>query len=543
MSLDWVPLDLSVAQCGDGTPTGVYQDWSMAQPPSSSSTASTGSQGGGEQNYLLAVLGGGFCVTDQDCLNIQQGEPFRLTSQYVPQKVTGRNILSNNPDENPALYNFAKLSTYYCSQDLYLGSGVMRESGMYRHGDLYFQGVLDHLIQEHERMHGSSTSSDNTTTTTSNVNQLVVIGISAGATGVLNQIPKLRRAAERIGARQLKIVIDSSMMGDSAQLDLMGGSAAGGGLAGFDFSLIDLQEHPRCNLFQYNLHPTLSSIPCCMSPHCMARTGTFDPPESSSAATGVPSSSALILPKESFLLIDSTYDVLDLMITLRDMFPTTLLRTDNAEDVTDKVMAALEHMGSRKRATLETVYSELLPPGSSSPLDNFFGSLQNDNDDTLPSLAWIMPSCFTHGFMYPAREVHSLNCLNLGKEDFVIEDGLLGQDMFEIRCRSQGDLADGEYGIAVPFLYELEATLWYDQDVWEFATVQGKKSFVTILDSLSKTVSRRCSGEEIIKRLDSLWTSVLVPIVSIPPPWAMTIIKPCPVPVRPCLRWTRRTPR
>ena len=501
MPLDWISLEsFSCAKCGDGSPVGLYEDWSaLRQRKNDTATANP--------NIVLVFLGGGLCGTPEQCQDVMYGEPFRFSSRYAPLQIQGHNILSNDSTVNPVLHNAVKLAVYYCSQDMFLGAGVMQETGIYRHGDLHFQHVLEYMVQEYQARsttttNGRAPQQDND----GGGGQLIALGISAGATGVLNHIPDLRTAAQRMnGINHLKVLVDSSMTSDFADLSL------------FDMDTVNKTRHPLCttttttqatSVTNQNMHESLSNLPCCASTQCMARNGVFTPPPP--VSTDLSSSNQKPV-QESFLLLDSTYDVLGILFSLRDLFPsddqdespskrglssTSLpgssptsssepweLTITSPSDFVEKNTAVVERMGSRLRATQETLFAHL---------PHFYNNHHNQStcptmeDDTRPAanvestsssssrwptLAWIMPSCLTNGFFFPALEIHQLACANLGVEGYVMQGGLLGQEHYESHCRETGFDLSMELTSA---LSGLRGTLWYDIALWEMATIQGR---------------------------------------------------------------------
>lgn len=157
MSLEWIPIN--DVQCGDGTNAGFWR--------------SSPERGGSVQNNLVVVfLGGGVCTTVEECDDIAKNQPYKLSGKYFPSQLEGYTVLSYNVTENPVLFDYHKILVPYCSQDTYLGSGKLGDHE--RQGSLHFLKTLDYISQTWS-------------SSTSTMEQLVFIGVSAGALGVLNQ--------------------------------------------------------------------------------------------------------------------------------------------------------------------------------------------------------------------------------------------------------------------------------------------------------------------------------------------------------------------
>jgi hypothetical protein len=67
------PLDPFVP-CGDGSPAGIYREDSLLDlNDGNKSLVALG------ENHIIVFLGGGFCMSDQDCFENLKKEPYKLS--------------------------------------------------------------------------------------------------------------------------------------------------------------------------------------------------------------------------------------------------------------------------------------------------------------------------------------------------------------------------------------------------------------------------------------------------------------------------------
>ena len=140
----------------------------------------------------------------------------------------------------------------------------------------------------------------------------------------------------------------------------------------------------------------------------------------------------------------------------------------------ERTSAVGELTGSRIRAVQETVFWNLLGGEQHQPET----CLENGNNlpepSALPSLAWIMPSCVTHGFVMPSIELVHLSCADLGAES---KTGVFAA--FPPVCRDSG------YGLTTKLPNNLGMAVWFDVHAWDYATVNG----TSIRDSIGLFVT------------------------------------------------------
>jgi len=166
--LDLVSLsDYPLAKCNDGSSAVYYR------PPISNNQNT--------KKMMIYLKGGGYCVpgsplTDITNCNIRcQTEPSLCTASTDPDLELrdtnlADNIGSNDPDKNPAFYDFTKVFVPYCSSDVYSGTrGASDDTdNRFFHGKYIVQAVIADLIKN---------------TWITEAEQVVLIGTSAGAAG------------------------------------------------------------------------------------------------------------------------------------------------------------------------------------------------------------------------------------------------------------------------------------------------------------------------------------------------------------------------
>ncbi|KAG6414814.1 hypothetical protein SASPL_122188 [Salvia splendens] len=118
------------AVCMDGSPAGYYY--------------SAGS-GDGAKNWLLFLMGGGWCDTVDDChskLNQSIG-----SSKFQPFR-TFSDILSPDSQINPDFYNWNRIFVAYCDQSSFLGDTEFDGQGpkLQFRGSRIFDAVVDDLL-------------------------------------------------------------------------------------------------------------------------------------------------------------------------------------------------------------------------------------------------------------------------------------------------------------------------------------------------------------------------------------------------------------
>jgi len=106
--------------CLDGTPPAYY--------------IAKGS-GSGVNKWEFHHEGGGYCLSLGDCYGRSNGD-LGSSKNYQPRADLGGGYLSNNPGENPLMYNWNKVYFKYCDGGFFSGNA----DAMYNNRHLFFRG-------------------------------------------------------------------------------------------------------------------------------------------------------------------------------------------------------------------------------------------------------------------------------------------------------------------------------------------------------------------------------------------------------------------
>ncbi|KAJ7382642.1 hypothetical protein OS493_033698 [Desmophyllum pertusum] len=136
------------------------------------------------KKWVVFFEGGGFCASFEDCNNryLNKNSTVLMTSNILPDKVTGRDLLSASKRENPTFSEHVHVLIPYCSSDLWLGSKTNSKEPFHFvndssvdnfsfRGQTIFRSVFLDLLQRYNL---------------SNAEEIVLSGSSAGGIGVLN---------------------------------------------------------------------------------------------------------------------------------------------------------------------------------------------------------------------------------------------------------------------------------------------------------------------------------------------------------------------
>eukprot|EP00531_Pseudo-nitzschia_arenysensis_P017630 CAMPEP_0116131588 /NCGR_PEP_ID=MMETSP0329-20121206/9088_1 /TAXON_ID=697910 /ORGANISM="Pseudo-nitzschia arenysensis, Strain B593" /LENGTH=1203 /DNA_ID=CAMNT_0003626033 /DNA_START=45 /DNA_END=3656 /DNA_ORIENTATION=- len=422
------PLDY-FAPCADGSPAGIYTDF-------------FGSANETRNSHVIHFQGGGGCSSESSCQILYRQKPYFFSSLYEFESITGHTIVSNDPFENPGLADdFAKWVVPYCSQDLWLGSGI-EAAGFHRSGSLHVNATLRHWLD-------AVTASD---TSAGAVDTLVVSGHSAGNFAILNHMDQIRNIANEAGVKRLRFVLDASMLTDQLSADL----------ESLIPIIVDPEVHPLC-LEDHKRTPydellnreELSQLPCCLSTHCMLRHSP-----SMSAITSEASSS-----DERILLIDTAYDFLQTFSYLvADGGNRNAVGGNSIDDsagmisvtgVSSSLFNVGESGGIRKARVLETLFSG----------GRYVG----------PNVVWAMPSAILHNTLVPSAEISTRLCTReVTEEDTVCESGdtecifLANPLGIQEVCNATG------IGLSLEVFGGLKITQWTNTEAWKRSTINGK---------------------------------------------------------------------
>ena len=161
------------------------------------------------KKWIIFFESGGLCTSKADCNKryLNKNSTVLMTSNLLPDKVIGRDILSSSKSENPAFFNHNHVLVPYCSSDLWLGLKTKTsQNGSFNfvndssvenfsfNGRVIFHSVFEELVQK---------------CNLSVAEEVVVSGSSAGGIGVLNHAKWLKSQNFTNNARLL-FIIDSA---------------------------------------------------------------------------------------------------------------------------------------------------------------------------------------------------------------------------------------------------------------------------------------------------------------------------------------------
>ena len=391
--------------CADGSPFGIY----VEDNPAISLQQS--------RKHILVFQGGGACANPTDCAKDYHEHPIVFSTHYNPATLQGNTILSNDPSINPSMHDYSKWLIPYCSQDFFLGSSTNNgrdEGGNFTHaGSIHFRYAIsywrDQVIQ---------------TRTNGSLDDVVVVGISAGAIGIMNHIPLIRAAARNLGTSHLRFILDApTVVSDSSYV-------------GKDFKqaihYYNVNIKPNEDGFPFcdpshpflGVYDAVSVLPCCLSTHCLLRhddqgLASFVLDDYNSTSTKA---------KETLLIVDSAYDIVAalggttlLQTDISDhdadsqfFWPTSSTATRDPVDATWKMMESAGSQKARARETAAAVKAMALQHQSM-----LVAQHNNNATSATPTtatyasenrLVWIMTSCACHTFIVPAVELLLLEC-------------------------------------------------------------------------------------------------------------------------------------
>ena len=137
-----------------------------------------------KQKWIVFFESGGFCASLEDCNKryIDQISTIFMTSNGLPDRVTGKDLLSASKDENPTFSDYTHVLVPYCSSDLWLGLKTNPKRPFHFvddssvdnfsfRGQTIFRSVFLDLLQHYNL---------------SDAREIILAGSSAGGIGVLN---------------------------------------------------------------------------------------------------------------------------------------------------------------------------------------------------------------------------------------------------------------------------------------------------------------------------------------------------------------------
>ena len=148
--------DYPLALCNDGTSaTYFYTEDALANP-----------------NLLIFLQGGGACKSPEECKKRCDKDKAPLCTAQQRKSIRGTTMWSRDPEENPPFHNFGRVYLHYCSSDVYSGTrnASADTNSYYFYGKHIIEALLEDILKSKPNVE--------------NMNQLVLIGTSAGAFGV-----------------------------------------------------------------------------------------------------------------------------------------------------------------------------------------------------------------------------------------------------------------------------------------------------------------------------------------------------------------------
>ena len=440
--------------CADGSPYGIYMEDDPATPISQS------------QNHILILMGGGSCANPEDCRKDYEERPFVFSTNYNPQRVEGNTVLSSDPTINPSMHSFTKWLIPYCSQDFFLGDINKGKVGGFTHmGSALLREAFSFWsdqVTEARRISSSKAASP--------LETVVVIGISAGAVGLMNHVQTVRSAVNQVGTANLNLLLDApSVVSDQEYV-------------GKDFKeamnvYVDVKdEFPLCAPTHplSGLYDSVSDLPCCLSTHCLMRRDEKGLASFVVRPDNTTTTEDQSVTLEKLLILDSAYDPVALL------GGTTFLQSDvNSEPMfgTDQENAGvashmIESAGGRKVRAQETAAAvKALALHQQPPHD--INLLQK-------RVQWVMTSCLSHSFLAPAVEFLRLACNHAN----------YGMANYGMVCNQYGHAS--QYAIAD---HNLIIRVWRTIKLWNQVRFEGQTIHEIVDDFVTGAPSARSPSD------------------------------------------------
>ena len=167
LSLVLLPESYKTERCLDGSSFGYYIRRSKSSLKS--------------HKWVFLLEGGGLCVEPIDCVlrkNSDEGSSLFWKETFMPGTDGLKDILSDNPQQNPYFYDYNHVYLKYCSGDTWTGTkSGFDQFGLWFSGHNNIKAVIDHLNQ---------------TETLKSATHVFLLGLSAGGIGVHNNADYFR---------------------------------------------------------------------------------------------------------------------------------------------------------------------------------------------------------------------------------------------------------------------------------------------------------------------------------------------------------------
>lgn len=157
------------------------------------------------KSWIIFFESGGLCTSKEDCNSRYKNENSTvfMTSTKLPEKITGKDLLSSSRSENPTFHDYRHVLVPYCSSDLWLG-----ESTVAKNFTFMDNSSVNNFIFRGMTIFRSvfSTLEDQLIS----AEHVVVAGSSAGGIGVLNHAKWLSNTFLAKSNANLSFIIDSA---------------------------------------------------------------------------------------------------------------------------------------------------------------------------------------------------------------------------------------------------------------------------------------------------------------------------------------------
>jgi ABC-type multidrug transport system fused ATPase/permease subunit len=458
-TLTFHPFNTSLV-CADGSPYGIYSE----DNPKIAL--------GESQNHILVLMGGGACANPEDCRKDYRERPYVFSTSLNPSTIEGDTVLSRDASINPSMHSYAKWLIPYCSQDLFLGDINKGQVGDFRHmGAAMFREAFaywrDQVLQARRLEDEDVNNTNDQRRRHRPLDNVVVLGISAGAIGLMNHIPTVRAVVNQVGATNLKVILDApSVISDHQYV-------------GKDFNdainyYVDVEdEFPLCSPTHplSGLYDSVSQLPCCLSTHCLIRHDTdglasFVLGQDHHSMTTNNNRTADSTAEETLLVLDSAYDPVNLLGGTSFLQPYDSFGTEPQTAEADGAWHMMESAGGQKVRAKETAAFVKASLALQQQQQQQQQKTSSQSGFPHKRLHWVMTSCLIHTFLAPAVEFIHLACKYAN----------YGMDEWDMVCNP--------YGVATQYTstdLNLVIRLWRTIHVWDQVRFEGQ-SIHDILD-------------------------------------------------------------
>ena len=167
LSLVFLPESYETERCLDGSPFGYFIRRSVSTVNS--------------RKWIFLLEGGGLCVEPIDCIarkHTDEGSSLYWDDLFIPGTDGLKDILSDNPNENPDFFDYNHVYLKYCSGDTWTGTrDSFDQFGLWFSGHNNIKAAIEHI---------------NKTEKLDMATHVLLLGLSAGGIGVHNNADYFR---------------------------------------------------------------------------------------------------------------------------------------------------------------------------------------------------------------------------------------------------------------------------------------------------------------------------------------------------------------